>query len=299
MNNQQGRNWCITVPNFTPDQEAHLRILAQQVPYVIFGRETAPSGLRHLQCFIRFPSNQRFLAVKALTFGVSAHYEVARGTCQQAADYCKKDGDFEEFGSLPAPVGKSNQSSRFRDWILDCPTKPTLKMVGDEWPSIFLHNKNNAMALIDVLYPAPITVEGEYRAYQNNLATILAGEPDPRKVIFIVDPVGNTGKTWFIAKYLSTHDDGQRLTSGKIDDLAFVVDDSKRVFLFDIPRSGLLGLQYRVLEALKDKCIFSNKYESRMKHLAVVPHVVVFTNEEPDRTLLSLDRYQVIQWRSL
>jgi hypothetical protein len=109
-----------------------------------------------------------------------------------------------------------------------------------------------------------------------------------RKIIFVVDPTGGSGKSWFVRWWLSTNGElTQVLSIGKRDDLAYAIDESKKFFLFDIPRSQSEFFQYSVVEKLKDRMVFSPKYGSRTKMLQHCPHVVVFMNEEPDRNKLA------------
>jgi len=292
----QSTRWVFTLNNYTNDQVLHLQQLAPAVKYLIFGREVGEAGTPHLQGFVIFKERKRLTSAKNLISN-QAHLEVARGTSEQASDYCKKEGNFEEFGSFPTKA--PNVFEEFKKWVLDQTSKPTAAMVAAEHPSIFIRY-SRVMEWIDLIYPTPITNPGEYRPYQQSLADILEQQPDPRKILFVVDPVGNTGKSWFVRKWLSEHDEfTQCLSVGKRDDLAHVVCESKRYFLFDLPRSQSEFLQYSVLEQLKDQQIFSPKYNSKMKRLAHRPHVVVFMNEEPDRTKLSVDRYQVINWNSI
>jgi hypothetical protein len=75
-----------------------------------------------------------------------------------------------------------------------------------------------------------------------------------------------------------------------MDDKVFV-DESKRIFLFNIPRGQMEYLQYSVMEQLKDRMVFSPKYQSSTKLLRFVPHVVVFCNEAPDMEKMTADRY--------
>ena len=294
----QSKRWCFTLNTPTPEELISLRSRAEQVTYLVLGHEVAPTtGRSHIQGFVVFRSNHRKNTLIE-TFNRRAHYEVARGTSKQASDYCKKEGDFEEFGQIPGPVGRTNIYEQFRDWILEQPTKPTEYDVAMRWTSIFARSQQ-AMRIVDVIYPYNREVVGDYRPHQQRLHDLLIEDPDDRKIYFIIDGVGNTGKSWFIRKFLTQHSSTQHLSVGRIEDLNYAIDPSKRVFLFDIPRTRLQFLQYSVLEGLKDGAVMSTKYFSQMKRLDGPAHVVVFTNEEPDMAALSIDRYKIIRWRRI
>jgi len=53
-------------------------------------------------------------------------------------------------------------------------------------------------------------------------------------------------------------------------------------------------LQYGVLEQLKNRMVFSPKYNSCHKIIRRISHVIVFINEEPDMNALTGDRYKII-----
>lgn len=293
MPNLQGKRWCFTLNNFTPEQvELILSLFDQPITrYGIFGKETGASGTPHLQGFVIFHTNQRFDAVRALLRG--AHCEVARGTSIQAREYCKKDGDFTERGSFPDSHGKRNDLAELLEWgddfIRTSGRAPTQRDVAKHRPRDFLKYPR-AIELFQLRAPPPVIQQGELTHWQSELVQELEDPADDRKIIFYVDYEGNNGKSW-LQRYMLSHVPGVQLLSiGKRDDIAHTIDTSNRIFLFNVPRDCMQYLQYTVLESLKDKVVFSPKYASTMKIFTSPVHVVVFCNEDVDRSKLSNDR---------
>lgn len=102
------KHWCWTLNNPTDVEQQSLVALGTELPnpicYLVFGKETGENGTPHLQGFISLSSRKSFPWVKN-AISERAHIEVAKGTTKQASDYCKKDGDFQEFGELPRGRG--------------------------------------------------------------------------------------------------------------------------------------------------------------------------------------------------
>lgn len=295
----RAKNWVFTLNNPTDEEKDFVSGVIPpnpQVEYLVYGRETGANGTPHLQGFIQFNTRKRLGQVRALL--QRAHWERARGTPQQASLYCKKDGDFDEFGAIVASEqGRRTDFDRLRDFVLDLGSVPTDRELAANFPSLF-SRCNRIRFICESFLPTPELVPTNAvprEGWQQDLVSALEEDPDPRKIIFVVDPVGNTGKSW-MCQYLFSRRPHlvQVLSIGKRDDLAHAIDPSKSWFLFDIPRQSMEFLQYAVLEKLKDRLVFSPKYASTVKVLTTVPHVVVFCNEQPDRNAMSQDRYVII-----
>lgn len=70
--------------------------------YICWGKERCPDTDReHYQGFGVFVRTHRIPSAKRLLgAGGDAHFEVRRGTREQAREYCRKDGEFFEWGEL-------------------------------------------------------------------------------------------------------------------------------------------------------------------------------------------------------
>lgn len=297
----QVSRYVFTLNNWTENELQQLISLGEAIEdnqptspkYLIFGKEVGESGTPHLQGFVVFKRSLRIVAAKQI-LGRRAHLEPARGNNQQASDYCKKDGDFTEYGSIVSRQGTRTDFADFKTWVLEQPHKPTASLIAAEFPSLFIRY-GRILEWVDLIYPIRFDVRGDLRPWQRHLESDLIQQPDDRKIIFVVDPVGGSGKSWFIKYWITKYPDlTQTLSVGKRDDLAYSIDESRRYFMFDLPRSSGGFLQYTILEQLKDRVVYSPKYGSRTKYLTHTPHVVVFTNEQPDPTKLSADRYIII-----
>lgn len=90
------RNLCFTLNNYTDEEYKALIVL--ECKYIVIGKEVGENGTPHLQGYVEFKGSKRFGTLKRINEKI--HWEKRMGTAQQAADYCKKDGDFEERGEI-------------------------------------------------------------------------------------------------------------------------------------------------------------------------------------------------------
>jgi len=101
--------WCFTW-NHAP--EDWITLFPPLVSYLVGGKELADTGTPHIQGYVEFKTRKTLNALKKLWPAV--HFEVRKGTSDQAADYCKEDGDFVEMGTMSQP-GKRNDLVRVRE----------------------------------------------------------------------------------------------------------------------------------------------------------------------------------------
>lgn len=112
----RARAWCFTKNNW--QEEDLLTIPKLGATYVVYGKEVGEKGTPHLQGYLYF---QNMKSLKGLTKIFQAHYEIRRGSHQQARDYCIKDGDFVEEGIPPQSKEEqgANEKKRYqRAWEL-------------------------------------------------------------------------------------------------------------------------------------------------------------------------------------
>lgn len=102
---EQATRWCFTLNN--PDDSEWEAFCDWDYKYMVIGREVGESGTEHAQGFVIWPKKKSLSACKKMQ--ARAHWEIARGSNEQAADYCKKDGEYEEYGDCPLPAGKAEQ----------------------------------------------------------------------------------------------------------------------------------------------------------------------------------------------
>lgn len=286
--------WCFTLNNPTDEEENQvLAFIEEECVYAVVGRETGDSGTPHLQGFCILRSSQR-LSFLSRRCASRAHYEHARGSNEQASQYCKKDGDFYEQGEFPKAKGNSSWA-QFRDWLRSLDDRPSEEDIFDNFPGLLLQYPNGTERALSLVFPpTPRDFSAtELRPWQSELDGFLDEEADDRTIRFYVDPEGGSGKSYFTDWYEQCKGGSQYLSVGRRDDLAHAINPLKRVFFFDVPRGGMEFLQYVTLEQIKNRRVFSPKYHSQTKYLHYTPHVVVFCNELPDQTKLTADRIYI------
>ncbi len=289
----RSKNWALTINNWTDaDKQRLLGLHPDVASYVVVGIETGESGTPHIQGFVSFKTVTRFNAAKAL-IGQTAHIEVARQP-KNAAEYCKKDGIFEERGAMATTQGQRGDLEDFKAAVKGGTL--SLKQLREEHSEVMAKYANFCQQYVVDHTPLKEVAMHALRDWQQELYAKLRLEADDRKIIFIVDLQGNKGKSWFSRYFQYLHpDETQIIQPGKRDNMAYVLDTTTRVLFMDAPRSKQGDyIQYDFLEQIKDGMVSSYKYTCINKCFPHKVHVVVNMNQEPDMEKLSEDRYDIM-----
>lgn len=136
------------------------------------------------------------------------------------------------------------------------------------------------------------------RPWQQSIIDLISDEPDERTINWIYDPIGNNGKTVF-CKYLIVKHNAIIATAGDAKDIANLLTNQieggrdlneNTTFIFNIARDGFVS--YKALEGVKDGLMTNIKYEAKQL-VFNNPHVWIFSNDKPDTSKLSSDRWRI------
>nr|QXP07612.1 MAG: replication associated protein [Arizlama virus] len=145
------RGYCFTTNNPTiEDLDNYDKIIEYHAfKYLIYGEELGENGTPHHQGYIHFTTPIRFAAVKKLL--PKSHIEKRRGSTNEAITYCKKDGIYREFGSVPESSGDSTKSK----WkqIIEWAKAGDMGAIEEANPAIYLRYMS---ALRGLRIPNPI-----------------------------------------------------------------------------------------------------------------------------------------------
>lgn len=141
----KSKYFCFTLNNYRPgDVELLTFRLSQNCSYFVVGRETGESGTRHLQGYFELLNRARLSTIKTRLGFAGLHLECRRGSASQASEYCKKDGDYYEFGT----ISRSEQGRRTDIEALhrSLQEKKGLREISDEHFGSFLKYRRSIYA---------------------------------------------------------------------------------------------------------------------------------------------------------
>lgn len=176
----KARNFCATINNYDDaDVERVRRVGSDEATgYLVVGFEVGESGTPHLQIYVEFKNARSFTAICKL---IGGHVEIRKGTAKQASDYCKKDGKFEEFGTIKNPNGKRKDYDTIKASVIE--------------------GKSITNMLLDDEINDPFTLK-----FAENIKKYLGPKRNWEcKIIWLYGPTG-TGKSKWVYEYLADKD---------------------------------------------------------------------------------------------
>jgi len=124
------RNVIFTLNNYTQDEYDFI-VNSTLFKYLIVGKEIGESGTPHLQGYAILLKRMRFNSFKQQF--PRFHIEPRKGNHDQAAAYCKKDGDFIEIGEPPKQGKRTDLSD-----AIETLKESGIQSVADEHPQTFV-----------------------------------------------------------------------------------------------------------------------------------------------------------------
>ncbi len=265
---QRGKKWCFTWNNWhlgplVNGQPRDERLRNKHLLKEFFKKKKASMYLvgvevgeeketPHLQGYVEFKERVRFSALKKLSQVI--HWEKARGSRQENADYCSKSGTWFSFG----PIGPTEH-------------------LEDPFENVAMHQWQKDITNICLKQCVPHSREIYWLTDEEGCA----GKTSWAKHMCI--KYQDTHGVLFVSGKASD-------MKFAIADMAENQGRYPKIIILGIPRArSSLAVSYPGLEELKDGIFFSTKYKSSMV-IYNTPHIVVLANSKPLEGRLTSDR---------
>lgn len=218
MSETRYRDYIVVINNWT-EQEYNILIkdCETKASYAVIGKEVGESGTPHLQCFIYWKNQREFTAMRKKHPRAHLERKSKNSTFKQTSDYCKKDGDYWEFGKLPddrtvnsweAIDADIKEGMSWEDLTSKYPEE-AIKYVGGLRSHYETHRPKYMYSL-----PEPL------RPFQHTIVDYVKGKVDDRAILWIFDAVGNSGKSK-LADHLLSNYNFKVFGNGKTSDIAY------------------------------------------------------------------------------
>ncbi len=148
---QQGRRFCFTLNNYTDEEEEFIQ--KTKCTYLVVGREVGDGGTPHLQGYIEFSRKKTLGGVKK-RIGSRSHIEFAKGTSNEASQYCKKDGTFFESGQLSGAIDGGRRSGLSEACAIIV-SGGSLRDIALTYPTTYVQYRRGLAEYRTVLYGVP------------------------------------------------------------------------------------------------------------------------------------------------
>jgi hypothetical protein len=279
-------------------------LLVHEIRFLYFQCEIGENtGTIHFQGYVEFAKQITISAIKTTEtngtlkypFFKRSRFENARGTAEQNIQYCCKD-ETKVPGTLSYKFGIPSRSGvkRSMDALIETiRTGTTIENIQENYLDIYIRHKTNIDSILLQRHKVSrneLQIDNHpLKNWQEDVERVIGLEPDTRKIQWWYEATGNTGKIC-MRKWLVKFKDAFFLDTTSKKDVIRAIQQHPRtkIYVFDIERkAGFEGrINYDVFEMLKNGCAFNTKYEPDMV-LFLIPHVIVFSNFEPNYQMLN------------
>lgn len=133
----RSRGWCFTINNPTVDDEEDWEALKLRCQYAIKGNERGEEReTPHWQGYVYFLHPTTLNGVKGILR--RAHLESQRGTITDAVEYCKKEGDFVEYGRRPHDPLAGKQKNEQWTQCINWAEQGKMELIKNHFPQLYL-----------------------------------------------------------------------------------------------------------------------------------------------------------------
>lgn len=272
------------------------------IRYIIYALERGEkTGRLHIQGYMQCTCDKK----KKIYEKYKVYVDRQRGTVQEATDYVKKDGEYNELGEAEdIPGARQGQGMRqdlealkrdieegkSYDEICDTHFESAAKY--SRFIKERIQARDTAVVQNSLLKEYE---ESSLKPWQQDLVSVVEANPHRRKIHWVWSKQGNLGKSW-MATYLGVKHKACVFMGGAKTNLAFIyAQNPTKVVVFDLSRTqeaNYLDHLYSLAEDLKNGRLTSTKYESKTIYFPI-PHVIFLANFSPDLTKWSEDRYDI------
>lgn len=281
-----------------------------KISYYIVQGEYTHDKRQHFQIYAQFSKAMRYAGIKKAFADNTIHIEpIKYGKVEDCIRYCTneytdKDGNHKDIWKEHQEFGKLKQQGKRSD-LEDCINK--LKQ-GDKVNELLLQDNQFAQlycqyfrtfreieSLVnqdeiskDILEEYTDTT---WNTWQQEILDMIHNKPDRRKIHWYYDDNGNIGKS-YLTKYMTLKHNAFMVNTGKKADILYSYK-GQPIVIFDLPRDMEdKEYIYEIMEILKNGQYLSTKYDSQQR-VFKIPHIIVFSNYQPDKTKLSIDRWDI------
>ena len=300
------KRWLVTM-NGTENEidDVHQHLLEEWpalCAYILIAMGKTAAGRDHMHVFLYL--KERLSPKKIMNTWPWIHRcnfkPVGEKTTYNVVQHVKKQGNLEEYGATKlashgrppdGPHKCPSMREAVREAILDIAhdrLEPSEVMERDV--NLWMHRGDDILCMAQELkmnlkrktFEQPPLMEWQERAEH-----LLLNQSECQ-ILFIVDRIGNRGKTWF-AQYMHRKH-GAIIFDQSDQRHCSLMWKMEKIVIFDVPRSAVPS--YACMEAFKNGYVISEKYRSQQKYQDGMK-VAVLMNRTPSMSQLSQDRYRI------